>query len=49
MIVAAGRMGERRGGPGTARRGGFVEGRGAERYEVTEIRQAGPGWGVYRN
>ena len=49
MIVAVGRMGERRGGPDTARRGGFVEGRGAERYEVTESRQTGPGYGVYRN
>ena len=29
--------------------GGLGEGRGAERYEVTESRQAGPGWGVYRN
>ena len=47
MIVAAGGMGERRGGPGTALY--FGEGRGAELNVVTESRQAWPGWGGYKN
>ena len=47
MIVAVGGMGERRGGPGSG--WCWIGGGGAERCVVRGSRQAGPGWGAYRN